>query len=115
MGARREGREVAVQFLYQRDINPDLSVNLKEFHSLRGIGSGARRFSNILIQGTLHHRNYIDSIIQSHTKNYELMRISSVDRNILRIAVYEMLECPEVPPVVSINEAMEIAKKYSTG
>lgn len=115
IGARREGREAAVQFLYQQDLNPDTTVsNLPEFYTLRGLSPSARRFSEILIRGASHHRDYIDRMIQSHTQNYRLTRISSVDRNILRIAIYEMLECPEIPSVVSINEAIEIAKKYST-
>lgn len=115
MGVRREGREAAVQFLYQQDLNPDSTMlSLPEFYTLRGLSPSVRQFSDLLIRGALHHRNCIDDMIQSHTKNYELMRISSVDRNILRIAIYEMLECPEIPSVVSINEAIEIAKKYST-
>ena len=115
MGVRREGREAAVQFLYQRDLNPDATaLNLPEFYILRGLSPSARRFSDLLIRGALHHRRHIDDIIQLHTQNYELMRISSVDRNILRIAVYEMLKLQEIPSVVSINEAIEIAKKYST-
>jgi N utilization substance protein B len=115
IGARREGREAAVQFLYQQDLNPDITVlNLPEFYTLRGLSPSARRFSEILIRGASYYRDCIDNMIQSHTKNYRLMRISSVDRNILRIAIYEMLERPEIPSVVSINEAIEIAKKYST-
>lgn len=115
MGVRREGREAAIQFLYQRDINPDTdALNLPEFYALRGLSPSARRFSDALIQGILEHISSIDEMIRSYTQNYELGRISSVDRNILRIAIYEMLKCPEIPPAVSINEAIEIAKKYST-
>lgn len=115
MGVRREGREAAVQFLYQREINPDSGVlSLPEFYVLRGLSPSARRFSNILICGVLQYLATIDEMICSNTQNYELARISFVDRNILRIAIYEMLQCSEIPPVVSINEAIEIAKKYST-
>lgn len=115
MGVRREGREAAVQFLYQRDINSDCDVlNLPEFYALRGLSPSARRFCDALVRGVVQHLLSIDEMIKSSAQNYELTRISSVDRNILRIAIYEMLQCPEIPPVVSINEAIEIAKKYST-
>ncbi len=115
MGVRREGREAAVQFLYQTDINHDSDISdLPEFYALRGLSPSARRFCDGLIRGVLQHLIPIDEIIGSSTQNYELARISSVDRNILRMAIYEMLHCPEIPPVVSINEAIEIAKKYST-
>ncbi len=115
MGVRREGRESAIQFLYQRDSNPDSNVlDLPEFYNLRGLSPSARRFCDGLVRGILQHLDSIDEMIKANTQNYELARISSVDRNILRIAIYEMLQCYEIPPVVSINEAIEIAKKYST-
>lgn len=115
MGVRREGRESAIQFLYQRDSNPDSNVlDLPEFYNLRGLSPSARRFCDVLVRGVLQHLDAIDKMIKANTQNYELARISSVDRNILRIATYELLQCHEIPPVVSINEAIEIAKKYST-
>lgn len=112
MGVRREGREAAVQFLYLRDLNGD--CDLERFYKFRGLSPSARRFCDTLVQGATEHRAVIDDTIRAHAQNYELNRISVVDRNVLRVAIYEMLHCPEVPPVVSINEAIEIAKKYST-
>ncbi len=115
MGVRREGREAAVQFLYQRDLNPASELaDLQIFYKMRGLSPSARRFCDQLIPGILTSQTAIDTLIKEHAENYELHRISAVDRNIMRLAIYEMLHCPEVPPVVSINEAIEIAKKYST-
>ena len=112
MGVRREGREAAVQYLYLRDLNGD--SDLPGYYKFRGLSPSARLFSDKLIQGTIEHQQAIDDTIRGNTQNYELARISVVDRNVLRVAIYEMLHCPEIPPVVSINEAIEIAKKYST-
>ena len=73
-----------------------------------------RLFAEPLIRGTLEHRDEIDALIKKHAKNWELHRIAAVDRNILRLAIYEMLHREDIPPVVSINEAVDIAKKFST-
>ena len=112
MGVRREGREAAVQYLYLRDLNGD--SDRPAYYKFRGLSPSARRFCDALVQGAIEHQQSIDEVIRSNTQNYELSRISVVDRNVLRVAIYEMLHCPEIPPVVSINEAIEIAKKYST-
>ncbi len=115
MGVRREGREAVVQFLYQRDLNPASEfTDLGIFYKMRGLSPAARRFSDVLVRGILDHQTEIDAVITTNAANYELHRIAAIDRNVLRLAIYEMLHCPEVPPVVSINEAIEIAKKYST-
>lgn len=112
MGVRREGREAAVQYLYLRDLNGE--CDLLSFYKLRGLSPSARRFCDGLVFGTQKNQTLIDEVISKNTQNFELNRIAAVDRNILRIAVYEMFHCPETPPVVSINEAIEIAKKLST-
>jgi N utilization substance protein B len=115
MGVRREGREAVVQYLYQRDLNPTSEfADLAVFYKMRGLSPSARRFSDVLIRGIISHQDEIDAVIRAHSAHYELHRISAVDRNVLRLAIYEMLHCPEVPPVVSINEGIEIARKYST-
>ena len=67
-----------------------------------------------LAEGVLANQTDIDERIRKYTANYDLHRIAAVDRNILRIAVYEMLFCRDVPPVVSINEAIEIAKRFGS-
>jgi len=73
-----------------------------------------RAFADPLICGTLEHRNDLDDIIKKHAKNWDLHRMAAVDRNILRLALYEMHYRDDIPPVVSINEAVDIAKKFST-
>lgn len=112
MGVRREGREAAVQYLYLRDLNGD--SDLPAYYKFRGLSPSARRFCDTLVRGAIENQDTIDETIRKNTQNYELARISVVDRNVLRVAIYEMLHCAEIPPVVSINEAIEIAKKYST-
>lgn len=112
MGVRREGREAAVQFLYQNDLNGGSPRDT--YYKMRGISPSARRFCDQLLDGVVAHSEGIDTLIRDHARNYEFQRISAVDRNILRVAIYEMVHCPETPPVVSMNEAIEIAKKYST-
>ena len=119
MGKRREGREAAMQFLYQRDANKeatgDLLARFWQLHSGPGrepLPSKTRVFVEALVAGVTAHQEEIDRRIQSCVANYDLHRIAAVDRNILRIAVYEMLYIEDVPPVVSINEAIEIAKRF---
>lgn len=112
MGVRREGREAAAQYLYQQDINQ--GSDRETYYKMRGISPSARRFSDELLEGLAEHSPTIDDLIRNHARNYEFHRISAVDRNILRVAVYEMLHCHQTPPIVAINEAIEIAKKYST-
>ena len=140
MGKRREARERAVQFLFQHDLNPpdDLDQALDQFWgSQRGAaiaeekGSATwgqdielpaptaqelevRLFADPLIRGTLQFRDEIDAQIKQHVQNWELHRIAAVDRNVLRLALFEMLHRDDIPPVVSINEAVDIAKKFST-
>ena len=115
MGARREGREAAVQFLYQRDLNSGANAEtVDEFWELRPATKKVREFGMAIAEGVLTHQGDIDERIRNTASNYDLHRIAAVDRNILRIAIYEMLFCPEVPPVVSINEAIEIAKRFGS-
>jgi N utilization substance protein B len=140
MGKRREGRERAIQFLFQHDLNPpeDLAGALDQFwESQRAAAiagdkgaatwgqvvelpppttgeAAVRLFADPLIRGTLEHRDEADEVIKKHAINWELHRIAAVDRNILRLAIYEMLHRLDIPPVVSINEAVDIAKKFST-
>ena len=140
MGKRREARERAVQFLFQHDLNPreDLDAALNEFWESQRAAAIAedkgranwneppvlppptageaemRLFSEPLIRGTMQHRDVIDEHIKKHVKNWDFNRIAPVDRNILRLAIYEMLHRDDIPPVVSINEAVDIAKKFST-
>jgi N utilization substance protein B len=140
MGKRREARERAVQFLFQYDLNPaeKLDDALNQFWDSQRTAAIAgekgratwgqkvelpeptpeeasvRLFADPLIRGVLEFRDEADACITKHAQNWELRRIAAVDRNILRLAIYEMLHRDDIPPVVSINEAVDIAKKFST-
>jgi len=140
MGTRREARERAVQFLFQHDLNPpaDLAAALERFWNSQQAAAVAedgslatwgqpkesppptteelavRAFAEPLIRGVLEHQAELDAEIIRHARNWELHRMAVVDRNILRLAIYEMRYREDIPPVVSINEAVDIAKKYST-
>ena len=140
MGKRREARERAVQFLFQHDLSPpdELDRALDEFWQIQRAAAIAedkgpanwgqpaelppptaeeaatRLFAEPLIRGTLQHRDAIDEQIKKHVKNWDFNRIAAVDRNVMRLAIYEMLHREDIPPVVSINEAVDIAKKFST-
>jgi N utilization substance protein B len=117
MGKRRESREVALQILYHWDLNLQESLSdeaLARFWELRSATGSIRTFATELAQGVIAHQKVVDEKISRYTANYELKRISAVDRNILRLAVYEMLFSDDVPPVVAINEAIDIAKKFGT-
>jgi N utilization substance protein B len=115
-GKRRLAREHAIQFLYQYDLNPmDLPQALALFWAAQdSAASNVRVFAEELIRGTIENRVAIDEKIRQYTEHWELDRIAAVDRNILRLAIYEMTIRDDIPPIVSINEAVDIAKKYST-
>ena len=116
MGLRRDGRVAVIQFLYQVDtyLPGDIDAALETFWKQNGIEKNVRQFAEPLIRGVRARKSEIDAKIASLADNWDFARLATVDRNILRLAIYEMLFCPEIPPVVSINEAIEIAKKFST-
>jgi N utilization substance protein B len=117
MGKRREGREVTLQLLFHWDLNAQQSLSVTEldlFWEFRPTVPGVRAFATNLLNGVVACQATIDEKITKYTANYELKRISAVDRNILRMAIYEMLYAEDVPPIVAINEAIDIAKKFGT-
>ena len=116
MGRRRDGREAAVQFLFCADINAELTPADIDgfFATIRPAKPKVRDFAKVLATGVCEHREQIDRVISENTDNYELERVSAVDRSILRLAVYEILFCEDIPNVVSINEAIEVAKRFGT-
>ena len=116
MGLRRDGREAAIQFLYQVDAYKPVNVDeaLDAFWKQTEEPKNVRDFANDLLRGVLEKLPEVDAKIRTLADNWDFERLAVVDRNILRLAVYEMLFRPEIPPVVSINEAIEIAKKFST-
>ncbi len=109
---RREGREAAVQFLYSLEQNPAPDPSRFDlFWSVHQAGRGARRFAESLVQGVLSNRLEIDGRLAEALQNWSLDRLEVVDRNVLRLAAYEMFHCLETPPVVAINEAIEVARR----
>ena len=116
MGLRRDGREAAIQFLYQFDTHKPANIDeaLKAFWLQTEVKQNVRDFANDLLKGALVKLPEVDAKIRTLADNWDFERLAVVDRNILRLAVYEMLFRPEIPPVVSINEAIEIAKKFSS-
>ncbi len=140
MGKRRLARERAVQFLFQCDLNPpeDIEAALREFWitqhpatiadedgparwgetrelpPLTGSEAALQVFATELIRGVIERRDELDERIRKYARNWDLKRMAIVDRNIMRLAIYEMLYRLDIPPVVSINEAVDIAKRYST-
>ena len=113
MGKRREGREAAVQYLYHHDLNSGENAGTPDdFWELRPAKPNVREFATQLVAGVQEHAAEIDKRISRYAENYQLSRMLAVDRNILRLAIYEMNFAQDVPPVVAINEAIEIAKKF---
>jgi N utilization substance protein B len=115
MGIRRKGRELALQLLYQADVTSDSSPAALELALSRSSGSEqTKEFARRLARGVLEHRAEIDRILQESSTNWRLGRMAKVDLNILRIATYEMLYCPDIPMNVSIDEALEVSKRYGS-
>ncbi|RJP68481.1 MAG: transcription antitermination factor NusB [Candidatus Abyssobacteria bacterium SURF_17] len=115
MGGRRKAREKALQILFQLDFcTADVGPVLNEFWSTHPTGPAVREFTEKLVRGTFEHREGIDDMIGSTLENWTLDRLAAVDRAILRFAAFELMFLPEIPPKVTINEAVEIAKSYGT-
>jgi len=116
MGKRREGREAAIQFLFARDLQGDQKPEDPEvFWTLHSAKASTRAYAESLIRGVLLHRDDIDSRIVPLLQNFRFERLAAVDRNVLRLAAYELLHCPDVPAPVILNEAIDIAKALSAG
>jgi N utilization substance protein B len=115
MGMRRKARELAVQLLYQHDLaKVDPEEGMRLFWEYFPADMEAREFCTQLVLGTLDRLAVIDELLSEASENWSLNRMSVVDRNILRLATYELVDRPDIPPSVSLNEAIEIAKKYSS-
>ena len=114
MGARRKGRELALQMLYQWDVSREPVESVIESSSeLQRASEAAREFASRLVDGTVDRIEEIDKILIETSEHWRLGRMSTVDRNVLRLAVYELLE-KSTPPGVVINEALEVAKRFSS-
>lgn len=113
MGSRRKSREFALQALFDMDMSQNNSEERIELFCRNFTPPNkVLPFFQGLILGVKKNKNEIDSLIEKFSSNWKISRISCVDRNVMRIAVYEMLYCEDIPSKVSINEAIEIGKKY---
>lgn len=114
---RTQARECALQILYQYEMNPgSLPSLLAEFWRQEEqvpVAQDVRDFAARIVSGTCEHQNDIDQVISRYADNWELHRMAIIDRNILRFATYELLYAADIPPKVTINEAVNLAKKFS--
>jgi N utilization substance protein B len=115
MGTRRQSREFAMQALFDMDMSRDDSearfdLFCRNFEPPQNI----MPFLIKLCKGVIAHKAEIDSLIDRFSSNWKIDRISCVDRNVMRIAIYEMIHCSDIPAKVSINEAIDIGKRYGT-
>jgi len=113
MRKRTRARECALQILYQIDIRKDPPEKLiAEFWETEEAESEVRDFAEALVNGTVANTKKIDELISKYASNWKLNRMAVIDRNVLRLAAYELLFCEDIPPKVSINEAVDLAKKF---
>ncbi len=119
MGLQRKSRELALQFLFSHDFQErscdpkELQSELDEFCGCFDAGQKALPYARQLIQGICVYLEEIDTLISGHSHNWRVERMALVDRNILRIATFEILHIDDAPATVAINEALEIAKRYA--
>ncbi|MBM4276560.1 MAG: transcription antitermination factor NusB [Deltaproteobacteria bacterium] len=115
MGKRRRSREFSLQVLYQIEITKQNAlqamVQLRENISPEG---GEGEFAKRIVLGVMEHRQEIDRLIEERSENWRLDRMTMIDRNILRIAIFELLYCSEVPPKVTLNEAIDLGKRFGS-
>jgi N utilization substance protein B len=113
---RRRAREYALQILFQLEMSgSELNDKiLEEFWEGKHEKKAVKDFAFHIVKHTLDHLKDIDSVIQKAAQNWSVARMAAIDRNILRTATYELAYRADIPPSVTINEALEIAKKYST-
>lgn len=116
MGARRRARECALQMLFSYDVaRPSIEELIETYWGeMAEASEEVRSFANELVIGTITHINEIDERIRLRTENWRIVRMAIVDRNLLRMAIYEFIYQSGTPKTVAINEALEIARRFST-
>ncbi len=115
MGRRRKSREFALQVLYQLNITKQDALQvLTQFEGHFLSHGEADEFLKRLVLGVLEHFSELDQLIEKYSENWRLDRINIIDRNILRMALFELLYCEEIPPKVTINEAIDLGKRYGS-
>ncbi len=115
MRRRRKSREFALQVLFQLNIAKQEAVAaLNQFREHFSPNGEEDEFLNSLVLGVLEHCQELDRLIEQYSENWRLDRINIIERNILRIALFELLYCEEIPPKVTINEAIDLGKRYGS-
>jgi len=121
LSIRHSGREIALQILYQYewDAIEDIDKAIEEYAKYLASKpiselDPALLFGRSRLEGVIIHKTDIDSILEKNAKRWKLRRMAGVDRNILRIGVFELCYCPDIPPRVAINEAVELAKEFGS-
>ena len=116
MGSRRQGREHALQMLFQWDLSKESFNKVRStFWTLnKDAEIQTKTFADHLTSGTVKHINQIDILLARHAEHWRIPRMAAVDRNVARIATFELMFETETPKIVVINEALEIARKFST-
>jgi N utilization substance protein B len=115
LGRRRKSREFALQVLYQLNITKQDAIQvLTQFEGHFLSHGEADEYLKCLVLGVLEHFSELDQLIEKYSENWRLDRINIIDRNILRMALFELLYCEEIPPKVTINEAIDLGKRYGS-
>ncbi|OGD21867.1 MAG: transcription antitermination factor NusB [Candidatus Aminicenantes bacterium RBG_16_63_16] len=115
MGERRRAREAALQILYQLEFGTaEPEPAIRSYWKSKRAPEATREYSRWLVKGILEHRDELDAAIQKISKHWRIARMGLVDRNILRLAAFELSQARPTAPAIVINEAIEIAKKYSS-
>jgi len=113
MGSRTKAREIALQALYQQDTAGGSGVEVVTGH-FDELDAETQKFAAELVTGVSAERANIDALIERTSTNWKIDRMARVDRNILRLAIYELLRLPDVPVRVTLNEAIELGKKFGS-
>lgn len=114
MPSRRKSRELALQMLFQWDLGgQERSQVIETFLVPRRVDPETARFARLLFEGAVEEAPVLDGLVRAHAEHWKLERIAAVDRNILRLALYELRNVPENPPAVVINEALELGRRFS--
>ena len=104
-----------MQILYQLEVNPlDTHEALESFWEHSAASGQVKEFTTRIVEGVQQHREEIDRLIRKHSEHWRLERISATDRNILRMGVFELLFCDDIPVKVALNEAVDLGKKFGT-
>jgi N utilization substance protein B len=115
IGARRRSRELALQILFCWDVGPTMTADgLGETMDNAEASADVRAFAQTLVDGVIAELSFLDGAIAAAADNWSVERLAVVDRNVLRLAVYELSRADDVPPAVAIDEAIELGKRYST-